>query len=105
MRTKLLPQLGIADAISRKLSDAGLASVARGDVEMAIAPISEILPVPGVDLVRLIPAEIQFVQTFAAAVVKGTKESEASRLLIAFLASDKATPAIEKIGMKRPGRR
>lgn len=105
LKTKLLPQLGIVDAISRKLSEAGPASVAAGEVEMVIAPISEILPILGVDLVGLIPADIQLVQTFAAALVKGTKEPEASRLLIEFLASEKATPAIEKVGMKRPGGR
>lgn len=102
MTTKLFPQLGIASAMVGKLSNAGAASVASGEVEMVVAPVSEIVAVPGVDFVGTIPAEIQFVQTFAAAVVKRTKEPEASKRLIAFLASNKATPAIEKTGMKRP---
>jgi ABC-type Fe3+ transport system substrate-binding protein len=38
---------------------------------------------------------------FAAAVLKGAKEPEAAQRLIAFLASDKATPSVEKTGMKR----
>jgi molybdate transport system substrate-binding protein len=102
MTTKLFPQLGIAGAMAGKLSNAGPASVASGEVEMVVAPVSEILPVPGVDFVGTIPDEIQFVQVFAAALVKGTKEPEASKRLIAFLASERATPAIEKTGMKRP---
>jgi molybdate transport system substrate-binding protein len=102
MTTKLFPQLGIASAMAGKLLNAGPDNVARGEVEMVVAPVSELLTVPGVDFVGTIPAEIQFVQTFAAAVVKGTKEPEASKRLIAFLASEKATPAIEKTGMKRP---
>jgi molybdate transport system substrate-binding protein len=72
---------------------------------MVVLPVSEILPVPGVDFLGTIPADIQFVQVFAAAVVTGAKESEASKRLIAFLASDKATPAVEKTGMRRPGLR
>jgi molybdate transport system substrate-binding protein len=101
--TKLFPQLGIASAMAGKLSDAGPAGAASGEVELVIAPVSEILPIHGVDFVGTIPEEIQLVQTFAAAVVKGTKEPEASKRLIAFLASDKSTPAIEKTGMKRTG--
>jgi ABC-type Fe3+ transport system substrate-binding protein len=42
---------------------------------------------------------------FAGALVKGAKEPEASKRLIAFLASERATPAIEKTGMKRPALR
>lgn len=102
LTTKLIPQLRIGSGMAGKLLNAGPANVARGEVEMVLAPVSELVTVPGVDLVGTIPAEIQFVQTFAAAVVKGTKEPDASKRLIAFLASEKATPAIEKTGMKRP---
>jgi molybdate transport system substrate-binding protein len=69
---------------------------------MVVLPVSEILPVPGVDFVGTIPSELQFVQVFAAAVVKGAKDPEGAKRLIAFLASEKATPAVEKTGMKRP---
>jgi molybdate transport system substrate-binding protein len=102
LNTKLFPQLGIGSAMAGKLADGGAASVASGEVEMVVAPVSEILHVPGVDFVGTIPAEIQFIQTFAAAMVRDAKELETSKRLIAFLASDKATPAIEKAGMKRP---
>jgi molybdate transport system substrate-binding protein len=101
--TKLFPQLGIASAMAGKLSDAGPAGAASGEVELVIAPVSEILPIHGVDFVGTIPEEIQLVQTFAAAVVKGTKEPEASKRLIVFFVSDKSTLAIEKTGMKRTG--
>jgi molybdate transport system substrate-binding protein len=69
---------------------------------MVALPLSEILPVQGVDFVGTIPADLQFVQAFAAAVVKGAKNPEASKRLIDFLASEKATPTVEKWGMKRP---
>jgi molybdate transport system substrate-binding protein len=101
LRSKVFPQLGIAGALEAKLSNAGAAAVAAGEAELIVLPVSEILPYPGVDFVGTIPAELQLVQVFAAAVVKGAKDPEAAQKLIAFLASDKATPAVEKTGMKR----
>jgi molybdate transport system substrate-binding protein len=101
LRTKVFPQLGIASALEAKLSNAGAASVAAGEAEMIVLPVSEILPYSGVDFVGTIPAELQFVQVFAAAVIKGAKYPGAAQRLIAFLASDKATPSVEKTGMKR----
>ncbi len=102
LKTKVFPQLGIGGAFASKLSDAGAAEVASGRVEMVVLPVSEILPVRGVDFVGAIPADLQFIQVFAAAVVNGAKNPEASKRLIDFLASEKATPTVEKIGMKRP---
>jgi molybdate transport system substrate-binding protein len=102
LRTRVFPQLGIAEALADKLSGAGAAEVASGGAEMVVLPVSEILPVRGVDFVGTIPADLQFVQVFAAAVVKDAQNPEASKRLIEFLASDKATPAVEKWGMKRP---
>ena len=66
-----------------KFSNAGAANVASGELEIAVLPVSEILSVPGVDFVGTIPAEIQFVQVFAAALVDCAKEPEASSLTIA----------------------
>ena len=48
-----------------------------------------------------IPSEIQLDQVFAAAVLKGANDPNAAKRLIAFLASEKATPAVEKTGMRR----
>jgi molybdate transport system substrate-binding protein len=105
LKTKVFPRLAIADALADKLSGAGAADVASGEVEMVVLPPSEILPFRGVDFVGTIPADLQFVQAFAAAVVKGAKNPEASKRLIEFLGSEKATPTVEKWGMKRPALR
>jgi molybdate transport system substrate-binding protein len=99
LRDKLLPKLGITDDVMAKHTEVGPSAVASGAAELAIAPVSEIFHVPGVKYVGTIPAEIQLVQTFSAAVVSGSKEIAASKRLIAFLASDKATVAIKKSGM------
>jgi molybdate transport system substrate-binding protein len=100
LTTILFPRLGIADEMAKKTTTAGVASVVRGEAEMAIQPVSELLPVAGVDFVGTIPAEVQKVNVYAAAVVAGSKETDASKKLIAFLASDAATAAMKKSGME-----
>jgi len=100
LATKLFPQLGIANEIAAKITNTGVAAVAKGDAGIAIQPVSELLNVPGADFVGTIPKEIQYVSVFSAAMVAGSKEPEASKWLIAFLASETATRAIKKSGME-----
>jgi len=100
LRTKLFPQLGIANEMARKVTSAGAAAVARGDVEIAILPTSELIHAPGVDFVGTIPAEIQHPAVFAAAIVAGSKEPQSSKQLIAFLSSERAATAIRRSGME-----
>ena len=83
-----------------KITNTGVAAVARGDAEIAIQPVSELFQATGVDFVGTIPVEIQYVSVFAAAMVAGSKEPEASKRLIAFLASESAMAAIKKSGME-----
>jgi molybdate transport system substrate-binding protein len=102
LKSRVFSELGIGGALADKLSNAGAAEVASGRVELVVLPVSEIMPVRGVDFLGTIPASLQFEQVFAAAVVRGAKNPEASKRLIDFLASGQATPAVEKVGMKRP---
>jgi molybdate transport system substrate-binding protein len=103
--TKLLPKLGIADAISGKVNSGGAPAIAAGETEIAVLPVSELLNKPGVDFIGTIPAEIQLVQVFSAAVVAGSKEPRLSGQVIAFLASEEARAAIRKSGMEPVGSR
>ena len=59
-----------------------------------------ILHAAGVDFAGRIAPEIQFVQTFSAAVVAGSGEIEGSKRLIEFLASARAFEAIRDSGME-----
>jgi molybdate transport system substrate-binding protein len=97
---KVFPRLGIADQMAKKVTAAGVTAVARGDAEIAVQPVSELLHADGVDFVGTIPAEIQFVSVFSAAIVTGSKELEASKRLIAFLRSEQAQAAIKNSGME-----
>ena len=102
LATKLFPQLGIAKEMAGKTTSTGVAAVAKGDAEVAVQPVSELLHVPGTDFVGTIPAEIQYVSVFSAAMVKDPKQAKASKELLAFLASEKARAAITKSGMEPP---
>src|SRR5436190_10834172 len=103
LTTDLFPRLGIADKINVKATPRGAgatAMVAAGDADLAVMPVSEIVHAAGVDLAGSIAPEIQFVQTFSAAVVAGSGEIEGSKRLIEFLASARASEAIRKTGME-----
>jgi ABC-type molybdate transport system substrate-binding protein len=63
-------------------------------------PTSEITYAAGVDFAGNIAPEIQFVQTFSAAIVAGSREIEGSKRLIEFLTSARAAEAIRKGGME-----
>jgi molybdate transport system substrate-binding protein len=102
LATRLFPRLGIAEQLASKTTNEGVAAVAKGDAEIAIQPVSELLHVPGADFVGTLPTEVQYISVFAAAVVAGSTEREAARRLIAFLTSDRAAPAIKNSGMERP---
>lgn len=73
--------------------------VAKGEANMAIQPVSELVNVPGIDYEGRLPDEFQLIQVFAAAIVKNSKEPESARKLIAFLASEQSASAIQSSGM------
>jgi molybdate transport system substrate-binding protein len=100
MATKLFPRLGIASAVIPKSSNAGIAAVAKGDTEIAIQPVSELLHVPGTDFVGPLPKDIQYISVFSAARVAGSGKSSEAEKLMTFLASTKAVAAIRNGGME-----
>jgi molybdate transport system substrate-binding protein len=103
LKNDLFLRLGIADKISIEMKPRGTDvtnMVASGDADIGVLPVSEILMAAGVDFAGALPAEIQLVQVFAAAVVAGSKESATAKRLIEFLASPRATEAIKSSGME-----
>jgi molybdate transport system substrate-binding protein len=102
--TEMFAKLGIADEMKDKAkkipADPVAGVVARGDAELGLQQISELLPVPGVDLVGPLPPELQKVTLYAAGIATVSKEPEAGRALIKFLASPAARDAIIKSGME-----
>jgi len=87
----VIERLGIAAEIKAKaaVSAGGLIGevVARGDAELGVQQISEILAVPGVELVGPLPPELQLMTLFSAGICTGTRQAETARALIRFLAT------------------
>jgi molybdate transport system substrate-binding protein len=102
--TEMFQRLGIADAMkdkAKKIPAEPVAGVvARGDAEIGFQQISEMLPVPGVDIVGQLPPDLQKITVFSAGIATGSKEPDAGRALIKFLASPAASAAIIKSGME-----
>jgi len=104
LRTTLFPRLGIAGNVKLEVLARGTgvtAMVAAGSADLGVLPVSEIMHAhaAGVDLAGIIAPEIQFMQTFSAAVVTGSTEIDAAKRLIEFLTSARASAAIRKSGM------
>jgi len=73
--------------------------VAKGEAELGFQQISELRPVAGIDIVGPLPAELQKITVFSAGIAGGSKEPEAGKALIKFLASPQACDEITKSGM------
>lgn len=100
---ELFPRLGIADKVKYKMTARGAeaaALVASGEADVGILPVSEILHAPGVELAGKVSAEIDFPQTFSAAIVQGSKQADAGKRLIQLLTSEKAASVIRQGGME-----
>jgi molybdate transport system substrate-binding protein len=103
---KLFERMGIADAIRAKLKrikdEPTGALVARGDAEIGFQQKSELLPVAGIDYVGPLPAEVQNITVFSAAVHTKAPEPQATWDLVKFLTAPTAAPTIERTGMELP---
>lgn len=77
-------------------------AVAKGEADMGVTLISEILPVSGAMLGGELPAEIMPPTVMHAFQVSGAKNPETAKKLLAFLKSPEARKAIEEKGMKPP---
>jgi molybdate transport system substrate-binding protein len=104
LSTVLFKRLGISDQIAAKSkmipAEPVAAVVARGDAEIGFQQISELLPIPGAEVVGPLPSELQKVTVFAAGIATGAKQPEAGAQLIKFLASPAAVQAIRKSGLE-----
>jgi molybdate transport system substrate-binding protein len=102
--TEMFQKLGIADAMKDKAraipAEPVGGVVARGDAEIGFQQISELKPVAGIDIVGPLPPEVQQITVFSAGIAGVSKEPEAGRALIRFLASPAAAPIIVNSGME-----
>ena len=79
-------------------------AVAKGEAELGVTLISEILPVAGVALGGELPPDIMAPTVIHAFLVSGAKNAETAKVFLEFLRSPEASRIIEAKGMK-PGPR
>jgi molybdate transport system substrate-binding protein len=100
----LLERLGIARAVEAKATrpetDIVSELVAKGEVELGLVVITQILTTPGVELAGPLPPEIQSYVTFVAGVGTRAPQAEAARALIRFLRGRVALRVIRSQGME-----
>jgi molybdate transport system substrate-binding protein len=102
---KLFERWGIAGEIENRIVQATpgvpVASlVAKGEVELGFQQLSELLHVPGIDIVGPLPDAVQITTIFSAAACAASRQPEAARALLEFLASPGAADAKRRQGME-----
>ena len=101
--TKVLEEMGIASAVKSKavLVDTGFAAerVAKGEAEIVVHQISEILPVKGVTLIGPLPREIQKVTVYSAVVTAKSEAQEAAKAFVASVMTPAARAKFAAVGL------
>ena len=88
---KVWDQFAIADALKPKLTfrnalDGGVAAVSKGEAEIGLYPLSEVIHERGVTVVGLIPAQVQLNTVYGAAVLTANAAPEPAAAFVTFLA-------------------
>lgn len=102
----LLQRLGIADTINAKATiiPEGFTGelAAAGKVELAIQQVSELMAVPGVDIVGKLPVELEPGSVFSAGSFAASPRSADAAQLLRFLTSPEAAPVFRRFGLAPP---
>src|SRR5262249_33999384 len=100
----LLNHLGISDVMRAKVILGGSGRiaelVARGEAEIALQQISELLPVNGIDFAGPLPDELQLYTVFSAGVSVACNDESAAKAFIAALTAPAAAALFEAKGLE-----
>jgi molybdate transport system substrate-binding protein len=99
----IVVKLGIAEQVRPKLIvKAGTpvgTTVAKGEAELGIHQIAELMPIGGIDILGPLPEEMQTRIVYATALHTGTRQPEAAKALVALIGKEATVPIIRKHGM------
>ncbi len=103
----LFERLGVSEKIKPKLKQTRTGVfvgtlVANGEAEVGFQQISEMSQFAGVDYIGPLPADSQRFTVFASGIRADTKQADAAKALVRFLAAPNTAPAYRKRGME-PG--
>ncbi len=95
----LLDRLGIAAAVRTVVVPSGFTAerLVSGEADLAVQQVSELMMVPGIEVVGPLPADVQTVATFSAGLL--TRSGEAEDLL-RFLASPAVATVLKRTGLE-----
>jgi len=101
---KVLERLGIADAMAAKrvaprAGELVGAVVARGDADIAVQQISELLPVPGIQILDPLPVEFQQTIVYGASAFAQSAQRDAALAFVNFLRTEAARAVLRKKGL------
>jgi molybdate transport system substrate-binding protein len=101
----VLARLGIADQVKAKGVVPPLGTrvgtlIAKGEAEIGVQQITELIQIPGIDFVGPLPKELQANIIYATATPTSAKERDAAAALVKFLSSEQALPIIRKLGLE-----
>jgi molybdate transport system substrate-binding protein len=101
---KLLERMGIAEAMKPKTRHppaGGFCAtlLISGEAELALQQKPELLHVPGVEIIGMLPGDLNLITAFAAGLMPGCKHAETGKALIASLRSPLATAAFRAKGL------
>jgi molybdate transport system substrate-binding protein len=100
----LYERLGIAENMKSKHQNTrGAEAVAKGEVELGVTQMSEILYQKGAELAGPLPSQIQNYTNFVASVSASAKQPDAAKALLKYLASSDAARVIKTHGLEPPG--
>jgi molybdate transport system substrate-binding protein len=103
---RLVERLGIADEIGPKCvtRPGGLIGrvVAAGEAELAVQQISELIAVPGIELVGPLPDALQTVFESRAGVFAHSRQRAGAEALLSFLAGPLAASTLQQFGLEAP---
>lgn len=74
--------------------------VARGDVDLGFQQLSELMNLPGVDVIGGLPGDTQFITTFSAGVCARSTQVAAVQALLAFMTSPQVAESKRRHGME-----
>ncbi len=99
----VIERLGIADKVNAKATRRdGLAGerAARGDVDIAVQQISELMQVKGIDIIGPLPDALQKVSVFSAGIFTTAKNVANAAALIAWLSTPETAAIIKAKGLE-----
>ena len=102
---QLIVKMGIAKEINARATVVPLGftaeRIATGEADVAIQQLSELKQVKGIEIVGSLPLHLQTPAVFSAGRMVASKNVAPSDLLLKFLASAEATPALVESGLER----